>query len=114
MGREDELDDIAVQDATTGFLERLLVKSTRIVSVSCDFLLNPTSMEDTSAYSEAFGISGENDEIRCCDDLGTQGACVRQIEQYRSRSGFPSAMALSIWLSTPKQPLFPTHSMAGS
>ena len=54
MGRKDELDGAAVQDATTGFLERLLVKSTRIVSVSCDFLLNPTSKEDTSAYSEAF------------------------------------------------------------
>ena len=107
------MDGIAVQDATTRFLERLLVKSTRIVSVSCDFLLNPNSMEDTSAYSEAFGISGENDEIRCCDDLGTQGACVRQIEQYRSRSGFPSAMALIMWLSTSKQPLISARAIAG-
>lgn len=44
LGRKDELDGVAVQDATTSFLERLLVKPTRIVSVSCDFLLNPTSI----------------------------------------------------------------------
>lgn len=89
LGRAYGLDGEVFPEAPIGFLEDLpAVQVAPIVSVSCDFPINPSVKGGHLVVFRGTRVSNTKGEVCYCDDPSTQGAAVDEVERARFWSSF--------------------------